>query len=279
MLVDGELQGRNRFGVAAEGEQRLEPVLDRLRPLLLEAHDDRSHLLVGPDTGERRPAPQGERGVEVLERLGGVPGGGRAAGLVDDRREAVHVDRVRRQAQDVAGRLRHQHLGRGARLARRFDGAAQARHVALERAQRGARRFVAPQPVDQAFDRHDPADVDREVGDHGALLRATEVDRDAVAVHLNRAEHVHREHRRCLPQRPHYEPHGSERSCKPVVRGSQVRAAHDRGMTLLPHVPATRSEAIGHAQGRPDRDPAGARRPHATTTSGGPARRRGRARP
>jgi hypothetical protein len=63
------------------------------------------------------------------------------------------------------------------------------------------------------------------VGDHSALLRATEIDWYAVAMHLNRAEHVHREHARHLAQRPHHEPPPAEFgvfACKPVVRASQA---------------------------------------------------------
>ena len=88
----------------------------------------------------------------------------------------------------------------GTGLTLRLHGASQARHVALQGAEWCARRLVSPQPVDQTFDRHDTADVDREMGDDGALLRSTEVERDAIASHFDRSEHVHREHGRCLPQ-------------------------------------------------------------------------------
>jgi FAD binding domain-containing protein len=37
--------------------------------------------------------------------------------------------------------------------------------------------------------------------------------------------------------------------CKPVVRPSQAEPTHDVDMTLLPHVPATRTEAIGFLSG------------------------------
>ncbi len=151
--------------------------------------------LVGPDAGQRRTAPQGERGVEALERLRRVAGVGRAAGLVDERREAVHVDLPRAPA---AGRSRAPPTPAPGRrlpgLTRRLERPAQPGHVALQRAERRPRRLVAPQPVDSRSTDTTRPSVEREVGDDGALLRATELQRTAVVEHLDGSEHLHREH-------------------------------------------------------------------------------------
>ena len=54
-----------------------------------------------------------------------------------------------------------------------------------------ARRVVAPEPLDQPFDRDDPADLEGQVGEDGPLLGTTEVDEPAAPVDRDRAEQAH----------------------------------------------------------------------------------------
>ncbi len=123
LLVDGHLQPGDRLGVAAEGEQRVEAVLDRRLTLLVELGDDRPDLILGADAGERRPTPEGERRVEaaasacaVLARSRGCPAVGWRA-----RRNRCTSMCSAGTCKHVAGRLRHEHLRGRAGAAGRLD--------------------------------------------------------------------------------------------------------------------------------------------------------------
>ena len=99
-----------------------------------------------------------------------------------------------RQAQHVARRLGDEHGRRLALAAVRFQGPAKAGDVALQGAERRARRLVAPQPVDEPLDGHDPARFEREVGEYGTLLRTAQLDGLSLTACFDRAQDVHRQH-------------------------------------------------------------------------------------
>ena len=188
--VDRLLQRGHGLRGAPDGEQGLEALLDRRVVLLGDPHRELGDGLVRPDAGQRRTAPQRERLVEQADRRRRV---GRS-GLADEGAEAVQVDLLGRQPEDVAGRLRHQHGRRLPVPASRLERPAEPGHVALQRAEGRPRRRVTPQPVDEPIDRDDAAELQGEVGDDGALLRATELQWTAVVEHLDGSEQLHPEH-------------------------------------------------------------------------------------
>jgi hypothetical protein len=107
-----------------------------------------------------------------------------------------NVDGVPLDPQEVAGGFGRQDPGRAPGGAARFQGAAQAGDVALEGAEGGGRRLVASDAGDEAIDGHDPARFEHEVGEHGPLLGAAELERVAVAHDLERTEQAERERAR-----------------------------------------------------------------------------------
>ena len=95
MVADERLQRPDHVGVAAERELRLDELLVRRDPQLLELRDrGLGERLVG-EVGERRAAPQGEA---ALERGGGarrMAGGELAAAPVEEILEAAGVELLR----------------------------------------------------------------------------------------------------------------------------------------------------------------------------------------
>ena len=128
--------------MAPEREVGLDPLLERVQTLLLEATDlDLRERLVGK-LRQWWAAPQRERLAEQLGRaLGLLLGHGRPA-LGDEPLEVLQVERVRFDADHIAAAERDDDV---AQLA------AQARDVHLECLGRCGRRIVAPQLVHQAI--------------------------------------------------------------------------------------------------------------------------------
>src|SRR5262249_1499755 len=65
---------------------------------------------------------------------------------------------------------------------------AELRDVDLDGVRGRLRGVVAPEVVDEAVARDDAAEIEREVGEERARLRAAERDRDAARARLDRAE-------------------------------------------------------------------------------------------
>ena len=182
--------------VAAEGQLGVEAVFHDGGPALLESHDHRLDRDLAGQPGEGRAPPEGEGFVEAVEGGGDVARLGRPATLLGQRLEAEHVDGVALDPQEVAGRLRRQDPGRAPGGAARFQSAPKAGDVALEGAEGGGRRLVAPHAGDEAIDGHHPARFEHQVGQHGPLLGAAELERVAVAEDLERTEQAERERAR-----------------------------------------------------------------------------------
>ena len=92
----------HEVGVAAFGDLGGEPLLDRLHPQLLEPPDLALRERLEPMVGERRPAPQRQRRLEVVARGPGLVLLERDAGPAEQLLEAVRVDRVVVDVQRVA---------------------------------------------------------------------------------------------------------------------------------------------------------------------------------
>ena len=141
-------------GVAARQLGR-QPLLDRLQPQLLQARDLALGELVEAMVGERGPAPQRQRRLELVGR--------------QQRLEAAAVDRVALDLQRVAGRApAHRQL-----LA---DPRAQARDLLLQRLVAAVRRLVAPDGLDELVDRHGLRRPQRQRDEQPPLLGAFELD-------------------------------------------------------------------------------------------------------
>ena len=200
-------------------KQDVEAILDRGLALAVEPHHDWLNLVFRPDAAQRRATPQRQCLVEELQCIPVPCGTDFVPCRRDQRPEPMHIDLVGGELQQVARCLGDEDLRRGSGDAVRFQRPTQPRDVALQRAQRGTGRLVTPQPVDQSFDGDDTPDIERQVRDDGALLRATQLDRMAVVSHLDRTENVHRQHAG----------EGTSRQAGPELpygaRGSSVRAA------------------------------------------------------
>ena len=168
--------------VASEGEIGLDPALEGQQPELLEATRDRVEERLVGEVGERRPAPQRQRGAEDGRRLVGVAPLERAASVARELLEPLEIEGSQRDAEDVPGALRLDRL-----LA---ECLAKARDVALHEVPGRARWAVSPQAVDEVRCRDERVRATDEKGEHRALLRRPESRLAAVHHHLERAEHA-----------------------------------------------------------------------------------------
>ena len=148
---------------------------------LLQAADlGAGERLVG-DVGERRAAPQLERGDGQPVRAGT---GGLAGGLLNELREAQGVDRARGQAQLVAAPA-GEDLRLGATLGEHL---AQPRDVDVEVLGGAGGEVVPPQTVGQLIAAEGPVGVKREHRDDAALLASPQGQGVAVDQRLDRAK-------------------------------------------------------------------------------------------
>ena len=152
-----------------ERQVRLDPLLDDEQPEFLEARDlDLGERLVG-EVGERRPAPEVERGAQQLGGPRLLTRLERHATLVHDPREPVDVDAPRIQLARVARGT----CGDG-RAPERLP---QSRHVHLDRVRGGVGRVAGPEVVHEPIDRDDAPRLERQHGEEGTRRGSTERNR------------------------------------------------------------------------------------------------------
>ena len=140
----------------------------RDEPQLLETSDRRLRERLVREVGERRTAPERERVAELHRGLRGVAALEVAIGLGHQPLEALQVELVRPDVDDVARRPGHDRLPACA------ERLAQLRDAYLERGRPGFRRLIAPELVDQAVAGDDLVRVQEEEREQGPLLRSTE---------------------------------------------------------------------------------------------------------
>ena len=121
MLRGQRLQLRDELGVAAERELGLDAVLYRREPDLLEPPDRGLRKGLVPEVGERCSSPQRERLAEKIESRSRVPSRKRLTRLFGPALEALQVELLRREANDVSGRTRLDHGCGAERLAELGD--------------------------------------------------------------------------------------------------------------------------------------------------------------
>ena len=167
------MRGRERVelarkrAVAARGEVGVDPRLQRGQPRFLEPRRLSLRERLEGEVGKCLPTPELERAVRVT--------------VGDQAREAVDVELVRVDADDVARRPGDDPVG--------ADRPAERMHVHLERARRARGWLLAPDPVDQAVGRDDVVRVEQELREQGTRPRPAERDRrTVVSDHLHRPE-------------------------------------------------------------------------------------------
>ena len=263
-------QPRHELELAAGGELGIDLELERDEPQLVEpAQLGGGEGLVG-HVAERIPAPQRERFAGFAVAV--ADGAGHEVG------EARHVDRSGLDAQLVAAATRDD---------RARQQLAQLRDVALQHLRRRRRRIFAPQPLDQAIDRHRAVRVERQHRQQRALLGAAQRHGVTVERRLYRREEMDLQRCRRATLRPRA--HAGQGTCTkalpPTYRSSTATAepaVHDlhhqvphrpvRGRHLhsrLPRRPAGRRPGPAHA--RHARRRPGLRAHRAGTQLAGPA--------
>ncbi len=188
VLTDQRLKLADERGVEAEGEIGLDPLLERGEAQLLEARDFRLRERLVREVGERVPAPQIEG---VVEQFGGgrrISGGGRPRSLAELMLEALRVEPVRLDPEQVAAGARQHDLARRSPCALGLERLAKLRDVHLERVRRGLGRPRPPQVVDQAIARNHRVGVQQQDREKRPLLGRSERKRLVLVENLKRSE-------------------------------------------------------------------------------------------
>ena len=184
LVLEQTAQDGDRLERAAELDERAGVRGLRLRPEVLEPADLRLGELAGGQVAVGGPAPEGERTLERLQRVGG-----RQRGRGADRAlEAVRVDLRRLDGEPVAGALADEQGRRRAALAARLQVRAEVGDADGQRARGDLARDVVPACVEQRVGRHRAARVDQQPREDGALLGARRRQRGRRAGDLDRAQ-------------------------------------------------------------------------------------------
>ena len=173
----------DEIGVAPGGQLGGDSLLDRLHPQLLEPADLRLRERLEAMVGERGPAPQRERCLEVVARGRRLVVGQRDAGAAQQVLEAMGVDRVGLDAERVAGRP-------AVERRRRPEPRAQARDLLLQGLYAVAGGVVGPQRLDQRVDPDGLGRAQRERSEQRALFGAIELDGSLRHLHVEGAQQL-----------------------------------------------------------------------------------------
>ncbi len=189
VLTDQRLQLADQVVVAARDEVGLDPRLGGADPQLVDAGELRPDRAGRHHVGQDGPTPQRHGLVQEPCGRPGVAGLERAAALVDHAAEAVQVDLVGVDLDQVAGVAGEQRARLACRGVGLLDRAAQGGDVVLQRLPHGRRRLLAPHRVDQLVGGDHLVGVQQELGQQHAVLDAAELERPAEPARLERAEH------------------------------------------------------------------------------------------
>jgi hypothetical protein len=173
--------------VAAEKQRRLDTVLDRRQPLLLQPRRlGLRERLVG-QVAQGCAAPLGQGGVEPLGGAVRSARRQRAAALRAELLEAPEVELAGLQHDAVAAGRRGDPAG--ARfVAAGAERGAQPRHMGVQGLGGDRRGVGRPELFDHALRGHRLAGVQQQQRQQGAAAAAPEVEATAVAPHLHRAQ-------------------------------------------------------------------------------------------
>ena len=180
MIGDERLELGDELVVPAQGQVGVDPQLEGCEPDLLEPSDGCLREAFVREVHERRASPERQRFPEPLRRVGRQPAPEQAPSLVHQVLEAMEIEGVRLDPEDVARRPRRQHVGEK-RLA-------EARDVDAQRAGGDRGRVLAPELVDQLVAGHDLVGVQEEHGQERARLGAAERYLAAFVPRLERSQ-------------------------------------------------------------------------------------------
>ena len=192
--------------VAAGGQVGIDGQLGGRQPQLLQPPDLGARERLRGDVGQRLAAVQRQR---QSRRVAGAT----APGLADQPLEAQRVDQLAIDPQLVRAPARHD-----LRAAVGGDHLAQSQDVVLDHLGRARRRLLAPQPFDQPVGRDEVIGLESEHRQHGALLRAAELERTVVDARFQVSEEPDL-HASCQPNHL-LEARSTGRSCGPVYTRS-----------------------------------------------------------
>jgi hypothetical protein len=166
VLVEQAAQVGHQLGALAEPLLRLDQVLDRDEPLLVQRAQAPVQAGGALDVLAGGAAPQRQGPSEQVRGAGRLALGERRPPVRREPPEGREVELVVADRQPVAG-----HVAVQARFAGAVDERpAQARGVGADVGHRGGRRFAVPDHVDQPVDRDDAARLQQQGGDEAALL-------------------------------------------------------------------------------------------------------------
>jgi hypothetical protein len=181
------VQLADQLQVPAEDELRLDAHLQRGDTFLVDADQLRPGGPGGHDVGQHRAAPQRQRLVQQPQRRGRLAAE-RAAALLGEPAEAVQVELVRVELQQVPGVAGDQHAGRVGDPVAGLDRPAQRGDVVLQRLPHGGGRLLAPHGVDQLVGGDHLVRVQQELGQQYAVLDAAQPQRAAALARLERSQ-------------------------------------------------------------------------------------------
>ena len=162
VLGDECLELCDQLVVAPEREVGIDSQLDRRQPDLLEPGDRGLREVLVGKVRERRAPPERERVAQPCRRLRGPTAAEQAPALVHQPLEAMEIQVVGLDPEDVAGGPGLQHV-----LRKRL---AESRDVDPQRTVGPLGRVLPPELVDQAVTRNDLVVTEQEHGQQGARL-------------------------------------------------------------------------------------------------------------
>jgi hypothetical protein len=161
VLGDESLQLRDQRRASADAELRLDALLERGEPQLLEAFDLHPRERFEGEVAERPAAPQRQRLVQLVQGTFRRVGRKRTPALLEQSLVPVEIDVLEAGTEHVAGRARDEDGLAGPVCVKRL---AQPRHVRLYAVRGAGGRLVAPQLVDQDVPGHDLVGAQQEDG-------------------------------------------------------------------------------------------------------------------
>jgi hypothetical protein len=180
MLGHERLELSDQLVMTPELEIGVDPELDGGGSDLLQPRDRGLRELLVREVREGRTAPLRQRLPQAFGRLSGQPAGQQAPPLVHQSLEAVEVERLRLDPQDVPGRPRREHVRR--------ERPAQTRDVDAQRVAAPIARLVSPEVVDQAVGGDDLVGVQEQHRQKPARLGPAQWELTAVVPRLERSQ-------------------------------------------------------------------------------------------
>ena len=194
MLGDQRLELAHH-AAAAQRQVGLDAIAHRIEPALLQPRDLGLRKRRKRQVRQGRAAPQRQRLAEALAGRRGRALRKLRTTLADQALEAVQVQGVGLDPEDIAGRPGDE------QTAVRIEQLAQRRDIELHELGRGRGRPLAPELVDDPIARHDLVRVEQQQRQDRPLLRRPELDRHTLDHRLERAEKPELDHLTSDPNR------------------------------------------------------------------------------